>query len=179
MAESATLARPYANAAFDIAKADGELGRWSSMLQLLAGAVAEPAVRELLDTPSLDDAAKALRLADLFKDQLNDRARRFLSVLADNKRLLLLPEIAGQFEERRAEEEQTLDVEVVTAYPLTDQQTEALTQGLTRRFGKAVEMTSRIDASLMGGAVIRAGDTVIDGSIVGKLNKLKEALQRS
>ncbi|MEM1434078.1 MAG: F0F1 ATP synthase subunit delta [Pseudomonadota bacterium] len=179
MAESATLARPYANAAFDIAKSDGELPRWSSMLSLLAGAVAEPAVQELLETPSLDDEAKARRLADLFKDQLNDRAKRFLNVLATNKRLPLLAEIAGQFEERRAEEEQTLDVEVVSAYPLTDEQVDQLTQGLKRRFGKAVEMTSRIDTSLMGGAIIRAGDTVIDGSIVGKLNKLKEALQRS
>lgn len=179
MAELATLARPYANAAFDIARADAELPQWSSMLALLANAVATPEVQQLLNSPSLEDDAKAQRLGELFRDELNDRARRFLKVLGDNKRLPLLAEIALQFEERRAQEEQTLDVEVVSAYPLTAEQVELLTTGLKRKFGRAIELSSRTDASLLGGAVIRAGDTVIDGSVVGRLNKLKETLQRA
>ena len=179
MAELATLARPYANAAFDIAKADGELPRWSSMLMLLAEAVETEEVQQLLEAPKLDDAIKASQLSELFKDQLNDRARRFLGVLAENKRLLLLGEIAEQYELRRAEEEQSLEVEVISAYPLTDVQADALSQGLARKFGKTIELSHRTDATLIGGALIRAGDTVIDGTVAGRLNKLKESLQKN
>ena len=178
MAELATLARPYANAAFDLAKADGELARWSSMLGLLSEAVETEEIQQLLEAPKLDDQIKASRLADLFKEELNDRVKRFLGVLAENKRLPLLGEIAEQYELRRAEEEQSLDVEVISAYPLTDAQTDALSSGLARKFGKTIELTSRTDAALIGGAIIRAGDTVIDGTVAGRLNKLKESLQK-
>lgn len=179
MAELATLARPYANAAFDIAKGDGALNEWSRMLALLGSAAQTSAVQRLLESPDLEDSAKALRLGDLFRTELNDRSKRFLSVLAENKRLSLLPEIAAQFEERRAEEEQVLDVEVVAAYPLTPEQERKLADALGRKYGREINMSSRVDESLIGGAVIRAGDTVIDGSIQGKLEKLKETLGRT
>ncbi|MEM6708535.1 MAG: F0F1 ATP synthase subunit delta [Pseudomonadota bacterium] len=179
MAELATLARPYASAAFDIAKADGDLARWSGMLALLGEAVADETIHQFLDAPTLPDSAKASRLADLFKDQLNDRARRFLGVLADNKRLPLLAEIAEQFEVLRAQEEQSLDVEVLSAFPLTAEQESTLAAALAKRFDKSIELNSRTDDSLLGGVIIRAGDTVIDNSISGRLNKLKETLQRN
>ncbi len=179
MAELATLARPYANAAFDIAKSDKSLDSWSRMLSLLAGAAEQPAVKALLSSPDLEDTAKATKLGDLFRDDLNDRGRRFLTVLAENKRLDLLPEITEQFELRRAEEEKTLDVEVISAYPLQDYQADKLKSALERKYGRGVNLSSSVDSSLVGGAVIRAGDNVIDGSVHGRLTKLKETLLRT
>lgn len=179
MAELATLARPYANAAFDIAKGESSLDQWSNSLELLAAAVREPTVQQLLSSPDIEDDAKAARLADMFRDELNDRSRRFLAVLADNKRLELLPEIAEQYEARRAEEEQSLDVEIISAYPLTDDQANKLKAALHRKYDRDINLSSSVDAALMGGAVIRAGDNVIDGSVRGKLDKLRESLQRN
>ncbi|MFK7914646.1 MAG: F0F1 ATP synthase subunit delta [Pseudomonadales bacterium] len=179
MAELATLARPYANAAFDIAKGDTALDVWSRMLALLGGAAETDAVQQLLETPEVEDSDKAKRLGDLFGSELNDGGKRFLQVLAENKRLGLLPEIAEQFEERRAEELQVLDVEVISAYPVSDAQAKTLADGLQRKFGREINMTSRVDDSLIGGAIIRAGDTVIDGSVAGRLTKLKETLGKT
>lgn len=179
MAELATLARPYANAAFDIAKGDSELDQWSRTLALLSGAAQTETVQRLLEAPEVEDTDKAKRLGDLFAAELNDRGKRFLQVLAENKRLGLLPEIAEQFEERRAEALQVLDVEVIAAYPLTAPQEQALADGLKRKFGREINMTSRVDDALIGGAIIRAGDTVIDGSVSGRLTKLKESLGKT
>ena len=179
MAELATLARPYANAVFEIAKGDGDLDRWSRMLKLLGAAAREPAVRVLLDSPDIPDEQKAYRLADAFRDELNDRARKFLNVLADNKRLPLLPEIAEQYEAARAEEEKTLDVEVISALPLSGEQETRLADALRQKFERDVALTSRVDQELVGGVIVRAGDTVIDGSVRGRLEKLAETLQRT
>ena len=178
MAELATLARPYASAAFRIAKSDSELDVWSRMLTLLAGASKEPVVKRLLASPDMEDGAKATKLAELFRGDLSDRGRRFLGVLAENKRLDLLPEISTQFEARRAEEEQTLDVEVISAFPLSDEQAAKLKGALERKYGRDVNLTSSVDQGLVGGAIIRAGDNVIDGSVQGRLAKLKESLGR-
>lgn len=179
MAEMATLARPYANAVFDLAKSDRALDQWSKMLGLLAGAAGEPQVQTLLEAPDVADDQKAFRLADVFGDQVNDRAKKFLSVLASNKRLGLLGEIAEQFEVLRAQEEQSLDVEVISAFALVPQQEQALKEALQRKFAKEVSLTSRVDSTLVGGAVIRAGDMVLDGSVRGKLDKLKETLLKT
>lgn len=179
MAELATLARPYANAVFDVAKSDGELDRWSRMLALLGAAAENETVQILLSTPEVEEAQKAHRLAEICGPELNDRGRRFVQVLAGNKRLPLLPEIQAQFEALRAEEQATLDVTVTSAYPLSEQELERLKSALSSRFDREVSMVSDVDASLIGGAIIRAGDTVIDGSLKGKLDKLAETIQRT
>jgi F-type H+-transporting ATPase subunit delta len=179
MAELATLARPYANAAFDVAKSDGELDRWSRMLALLGAAAEEKTVQVLLATPDIEEAQKAYRLSEICGPELNDRGRRFVQVLAGNKRLTLLPEIHSQFEALRAEEQSTLDVSVTSAYPLSEQELDRLKSALSSRFDRDVSMVSDVDASLIGGAIIRAGDTVIDGSLRGRLNKLAETIQRT
>ena len=179
MAELATLARPYANAAFEIAKNDGELDRWSRMLLLLAAATDHESVQTLLSAPDVDETTKAYRLQEVIGPELNDRGRRFLQVLAGNKRLPLLGEIHTQFEVLRAEEQATLDVTVTSAFPLADEELERLKERLSKRFEREVNMASAVDASLIGGAVIRAGDTVIDGSVRGKLKKLAETVQRT
>ena len=179
MAELATLARPYANAVFTVAKSDGSLERWSRMLALMIAVATDEQVKQLLESPEVSDEQKAFRLADLCGDELNDRGRKFVQVLAHNKRLDIIAEVSAQFEALRAAEEQTLDVEVISAYPISEAESAALRQALARKYAKEVNLTSSVDSELIGGAVIRAGDTVIDGSIRGKLNKLAETLQRN
>ncbi len=179
MAELATLARPYANAVFSVAKADSDLDRWSRMLGFLSAAAADPQMKLLLDAPEVGEEQKAFRLIEVCGEELNDRARKFVQVLAVNKRLPLVGEIAAVFEELRALEQQSLDVEVLSAFPLSDAEAERLKAALGRKFDKAVQLESRVDESLIGGVLIRAGDVVIDGSVRGKLSKLKETIQRT
>ena len=179
MAELATLARPYANAVFDIAKSAGALDGWSRMLGCLGAVAADAGVRQLLEAPEMPDEQKAFRLADICGDELDDRARKMIQVLARNKRLGLIGEIRDQFEELKAQNEKVLEVEVVSARPLSAEQEESIRASLANRYQREVTMSSRVDEQLLGGAVIRAGDTVIDGSVRGKLDKLAETLQRT
>jgi F-type H+-transporting ATPase subunit delta len=179
MAELATLARPYANAVFDLAKGDKTLDQWSRMLSFLVAASGEPKVRQMLESPDLAAEVKARRLSELCGDELNDRARNLVGVLAQNKRLAALDEIRVQFEERKADEERVLEVEVITAYELAPEQSDKLRQALMRKFDREVNLTGRVDRQVIGGAVIRAGDTVIDASLRGRLDKLAETLQRN
>ncbi len=179
MAELATLARPYANAVFELAQADQALDAWSRILALLAAASEDPRVRRLLDSPDLAAEVKAHKLSGLCGDELNDKARNLVGLLARNKRLDVIDEIRAQFEDRKAEAERMLEVEVVTAYEMSPEQSEKLRSALQRKFDREVSLTGRVDSQVIGGAVIRAGDTVIDASLRGKLNKLAETLQRN
>lgn len=180
MAELATLARPYANAVFDIAKSGGEgLDRWSRMLGLLAAAVTESAVQQLIESPVVSVEVKAHRLCELVGDELNERGRNFVGLLAANDRLPLLPELVRQFEELKDLEDEILEVEIVSAFELDDADERRLNEMLAKHFQREVVITHDIDAALIGGAVIRAGDTVIDGSVRGRLDRLTETLKQS
>lgn len=178
MAEIATLARPYANAVFELAQESGELDLWSRQLAFLAIAMAEPTVKALVEAPSLSDAQKAFRLLELVRDNATSSVGNFIQVLAENKRLPLLFEISEQFEALKADAEKLLDVEITSTVPLTDEELSGFTQALERRFDQNINVSTAIDETLLGGAVIRAGDTVIDGSVRSKLDKLGEALSR-
>jgi len=179
MAELATLARPYANAAFELAREHRTLGVWERRLALLAAAAQDERVRGLLQSPDVAAEQKAYRLADLCGDEINHRGRKFLLVLARNGRLPLLGEIARRFGELKAEEERNLDVQVRSTYALTQEQAQRLKDALQAKFGKQVRLSSEVDPSLLGGAIVRAGDTVIDGSVRGRLDKLAEALAKA
>lgn len=179
MAETATLARPYANAVFDLARSEGRLTEWSPMLALLARVVETDRIKKLVAAPSLTPAVKAFQLIDVVRDEIDAGGRRFVNVLADNHRLALLPEIAAQFEALKAEAEKTLDVKITAAVELTGRQVDTYTQALRQRFEQEVNISVDIDPGLVGGAVIRAGDTVIDGSVRGRLTRLVESLQRN
>lgn len=176
MAEVATIARPYANAAFDIAKSDNTLDQWSRMLAVVDATSTHPTVQMLLDSPDMPANAKAFRLAEICGDELDDRGKKFLQALADHDRLGLMGEIREQFEALRAEEEKSLDVEVISAFEMSDAQTANLKDALGKRFEKDISIETSVDKSLIGGAIVRAGDVVIDGSVRGRLNKLSETL---
>lgn len=178
MAQTATLARPYANAAFDVAKAHGRLAEWSRMLALLAAAVATAEVEALIGDPSLGGEVKAHKLAQALQGELDDRGRRFVLALALYQRLALLPEVARQFEVMKAAAENVLEVEIVAAVALAEPQRERFAQALARRFGQEVQLAVTVDETILGGAIVRAGDTVIDGSVRGRLMRLAASLRR-
>jgi F-type H+-transporting ATPase subunit delta len=176
MAESITLARPYARAAFEAAKADKDLGAWSRMLALLAALGANEKVRTQLSTPSLTAEQQSDLLISLTGNELSPRVQNLVRLLAENKRLLLLPEISEIFDALKANQEMTVDVELSTAFDLSNEAVSALTQALQKRLDRQINLQTKVDRHLIGGAVIRAGDTVIDNSVRGKLTKLAEAM---
>jgi F-type H+-transporting ATPase subunit delta len=172
MAERATIARPYAKAAFEYARAANALAAWSQGLKVAAEIVADPRVAELINDPRWTAANLAGLIVDAAGPRLDAAMQNFVRVLAENHRLVLLPEIAAHYEAARAQVENTVDVEVVSAVALDAAQAEKLKQALNARLRRQVRMQSSVDASLLGGAVIRAGDLVIDGSLKGRLDRL-------
>jgi F-type H+-transporting ATPase subunit delta len=173
MSQALTLARPYARAAFSLARDAGDLGLWSDALAFAARIAADPQVAALLGNPKLTDADAVTLLSP---DGADGNFGNLLALLADNRRLALLPEIAGLYEELRAEAEHVLKAKVTSATEMLAGELDTIKVALRKRFGREVEIESAVDASLIGGAVIDAGDVVIDGSLRGKLSRLQAAL---
>jgi F-type H+-transporting ATPase subunit delta len=176
MADRATVARPYARAAFAHAQGSKELAAWSKLLGSAAAAAADARVARLIGNPHVTGDELVALFADVAGKAGGEAGRNFLRTLAENGRLALLPQIAAQFEVLRAEVEGVVDVEVVAAREIAAPQQKRLTEALTRRLGREVRLHTRIDASLLGGAIVRAGDLVIDGSLKGRLARLASAL---
>lgn len=176
MAEFSTLARPYAKAAFEHAVANGALESWSEALAWLAQLVEDAQLSALLRSPAISRAQRADLLIELGGGRLPAPVRNFVQVLASNDRLLLLPVILEQFQALKADHERLVEVEVTSAAPLDQGQQQRLAEALVKRLGREVRIQVSIDPALIGGAIIRAGDTVIDGSLRGRLNKLAGAL---
>lgn len=172
MAEKSTIARPYAQAIFAIAREQGNLQDWSGMLQLAAEVAADPTMAKVIDNPRVTRNQVCELFLEICGDGLNDTAKNMIGVLADNGRLGFMPEIAALFEVERAHAEGFLNAEVVSAFPLTEAQKGSIAEALKRRLGKNINLECKTDESLLGGAVIRAGNLVIDGSAVGKLETL-------
>ncbi len=176
MSELTTTARPYARAAFDIAKANGEQEKWTEMLTFMAVVAYDPNMRAVLDSPRLSQQQAAELFISVCEEQIDVRGKNFIKLLAENDRISLLPEIAALYQHYRAEAEGTVDAEVISASDVSESQLSKIAASLKQRLGKEVHLTSKIDESLIGGAIIRAGDLVIDGSVRGRLNKLSTAL---
>ena len=176
MAELSTLARPYAKAAFDFARDKGALAQWSEQLAVCAAVAADAGMESVLGNPSLTDEQQAQTLNEVCGDATSAEVKNFVVVLADNKRLPLLPEITTQFDLLKANLEKSVDVEVVSAFDLDDATAEKLAGVLRQKLEREVKVSTSTDADLLGGVLIRAGDLVIDGSVRGRLNKLAEAM---
>lgn len=173
MSQTLTLARPYARAAFAVARDENAFPAWSQALAFAARVAADPQVAALLGDPRLADADAAALLAP---PDASEAFQRFLAMLAGNRRLAQLPEIAGLYEELRAEAERVVKARVTSAAPLPAGELDVLKAALRKRFGSEVEVETSVDPALIGGAVIDAGDVVIDGSLKGKLERLQSAL---
>ncbi|MDA3933934.1 MAG: F0F1 ATP synthase subunit delta [Gammaproteobacteria bacterium] len=175
MLENATLARPYAKAIFAIA-GDDQSG-YSEQINLLAAIVADPQLTALIGHPRIPHAQLADVINDVAGEAFAKPLQDFVKILADNGRLPLLADIAEQFGELRAAAEKVLQVEVLTAMPLSETQHAALQKNLAQRFGSAIELGARVDESLLAGVIVRAGDQVIDASARGRLQRLGQAMQ--
>tara|TARA_R110002110_G_scaffold205066_7_gene417029 strand:- start:160513 stop:161049 length:537 start_codon:yes stop_codon:yes gene_type:complete len=176
MAELSTLARPYARAAFEFARDHGVLAEWAQQLSTAAEVTMDSRMEAVLNNPSLTAQQQAQTLGDVCGDALSAESRNFIGILAANKRLSLLPEIYALFAEYKANQEKSVDVEVVSAFDLPDATRDRLAEVLGRKLEREVKVSTTTDHDLLGGVLIRAGDMVIDGSVRGRLNKLAEAM---
>ena len=176
MAELSTVARPYAKAAFEYALAAGDLAGWSAQLSTAAAVARQGVIKKVLASPAMTTDQQAQTFIDVCGDALNDKGQNFIRVLAKNKRLTLLPQIAVIFEAHKAAQEKSVDVELSTAFELDASAQQSLVQALSGKLQREVKVTAVVDKELLGGVLIRAGDLVIDGSVRGRLAKLAEAM---
>lgn len=176
MAELTTLARPYAKAAFEYAHAANALQTWSDMLALAAAVAQQDGMNKVLTSPNCTAEQKGSTFVEVCGDQLNQQGQNFIRVLAENGRLELLPEIDQLFDVFKANQEKSIDVEVATAFELGGDVQDKLAKALSAKLDREVKVSSSVDKDLLGGVLIRAGDTIIDGSVRGRLAKLAEAM---
>jgi F-type H+-transporting ATPase subunit delta len=176
MADRLTVARPYAKAAFAQAKADGRVGPWSEALGRAALVVSDARVRALFGSPKVHARQLADLVADIAGEGLDRNGRNFIQMLAENGRLAFLPEIAQQFDALKADLERVVDVSITSAAPMADNERGQLVAALEKRFDRKVHLEALVDESLIGGAVVRAGDLTIDGSVKARLVRLAHDL---
>jgi F-type H+-transporting ATPase subunit delta len=181
MADFETAARPYARAIFELASEEGLLQQWQDNLQLAAAVVSDPDMHALIEQPAI----LPRELSDLFLSvidaagaEADDNFRNLLKLLAENSRLAALPAIATVFETLKQEAEGKIEVRVRSAQELSAEQQERIASSMAKRLGKEVSITSEVDSSLIAGAIVTAGDLVIDGSASGRMQKLTIALNK-
>ena len=174
MPDKSTIARPYAKAAFEAA--GGRLGEWSEGLRRAAAVVLDPRVAALLDNPHVTPEQLAGLISSIAEPHLDEAGRNFIRALADNRRLACLPEGAARFDELKAEAEGTIEVTLTSAAPLSEPQQRSLAGALERRLRRRVQLRCELDPGLLGGATVRAGDLVIDGSVRSRLERIAHQL---
>jgi len=176
MSDLTTIARPYAKAAFDFAVEKQQLTQWSEMLAFAAEVTNNEQINELLT-----GSASAEKLAEIFiaicGEQFDEFGQNLLKVMAENGRLQALPDVFEQFVALKKEFEKNVDVEIISATELSEQQLSDISSKLEQRLERKVQLNCSVDETLLGGVVIRAGDLVIDNSARGRLNRLSDALQ--
>lgn len=176
MAELTTLARPYAKAAFQYALDAQDLSGWARQLATLAGASQYGAMVKVIASPSRSADQQAKALIDACGDELSEPVRNYVQLLAQNKRLILLPEIHELFEALKHLQEQSVEVELTTAFELADADQENLAKALEEKLKRKVSVRAEVDQELLAGVIVKAGDLVIDGSMRGRLEKLAKAI---
>lgn len=178
MANNASIARPYAKAVFDLAQETGSFESWSAALAQLALIGNDDSFGALVSDPRVDASNITDLLVDLSKDTLPEGGANLVKLLVQNDRLDSLSDIEQQFGELVAKAQASVNAEVITAMALTEDQKSSLTSALEARLGLKVAIEETIDAGLVGGAIVKAGDLVIDGSARGRIEKLTTALLR-
>lgn len=175
MAEIATIARPYAVALFRVAQA-GNLSAWSELVSEMAQVAALPDVEALAHNPNVSAKLTAETFLSVLKSPVNDEAKNFVAMLTENGRLTLLPEICAQFHDLKNASEGSADVEIISAFELTETQVQELTATLEKKFGRKLHPMVSVDSSLIGGVRVMVGDEVLDTSVRAKLQQMHVAL---
>lgn len=176
MAEITTIARPYAEAVFALAAEAKQLGEWSTMLAFASAVAADDNMKAMIGNTSVNKDQLTALFLDVCGNKLTDHGKNMVKVLIENRRLNVLTEIAKQYETLKAEAEKTIEAEVISAFEMNKDQQKQIADKLKTRLGREVTLTCRVDNTLLGGVVIKAGDLVIDGSAIGQIHKLSVAL---
>lgn len=176
MADLITIARPYAKAAFDFAVEHNNIESWQKMLVLTSEVSKDEQIRNILTSDMKPDAIAQLFI-NICKDVLDEYSANFIKIMAENKRLALLPEVFVLFQQYCLEKASAADVDVISAVELTAEQLSKISTAVEQRLSRKVNLKCHIDKSIISGFIIRTGDMVIDSSIRGRLNRLSDALQ--
>jgi F-type H+-transporting ATPase subunit delta len=176
MSEQISLARPYAKAIFEIARDSGDYSLWSDQLEFLAMVAADPAMKEIIQNPEITEQRLTDLILDVGKDQFNEHTQNLVKLLVHNDRLAAAEDINQQFLVLRDEAEQVIEAQLITASEVDDAQKQSIETALSGRLGKKIKLETAVDESLIGGAVVRAGDWVVDGSVKAQLQDLVGAI---
>lgn len=175
MAELATIARPYAEALFRVAKS-GNLSAWSDLVSEMAQVAALPEVKSFADNPKVSDQQIVDTFLSVLKSPVNAEAKNFVGMLVENGRLTLLPEIGAQFHALKNAQEGAADAQIISAFQLSDAQVKDLVATLEKKFGRKLHPSVEVDVSLIGGVRVVVGDEVLDTSVRAKLQQMHVAL---
>jgi len=178
MSDFTTAARPYAKAVYDIADENKTLDSWGDALANLANVISDSQMSELLDNPELGNIQKGELLIQVLGDNLTEQQQNLVKLMAENGRLKLMPDVLEQFEVARAKAENKIEAEVISAFELSAEQSSELVNTLKNKLGCDITLTVTIDKSLIGGVIIKAGDTIIDASMKSQLDSLALSLGR-
>jgi F-type H+-transporting ATPase subunit delta len=178
MEDASALARPYGLAAFKQAQEEGKIEQWSEMLHLRVLILQDAIMRGLVANPKVNDEQLAGLVIDVAGDGLTKTGQNLVRILAENERLTEMAGVAAVFEQERDRIEGRSHVEVTSAFELTDKQQKSIGESMSKRLGTEVDVSVTVDKSLIGGVIIRAGDTVIDASLRGRLGQLGQSLTR-
>jgi F-type H+-transporting ATPase subunit delta len=177
MAETRTIARPYAEAVFKLAKTGGTLPVWSEMLQLLAAIATDEQIKVLIGNPKVPPRRLGELLLGICGDKLTGEGRNFVLLLAENGRIEVLPEVSEMFEQLKTRHDGVLDAKVTSAFAMSDAQLKDLVADLEARFKRKIEAKVSIDPELIGGVKVEVGDEVLDASVRAKLEAMAVALK--
>ncbi len=177
MAEAITIARPYAEAVFKLAREEKELSVWSEMLDVILLVISDKQISAILNNPRIPADKLSEVIIDSCSGSLNKQAKNLITVMADNKRLQIFPQLKALYEQLRARHENILEAKIISAFPLKPDQEEKLVSVLRTKFQRKVNVISAVDADLIGGVKIEIGDQVIDSSVSGKLAAMTAVLK--
>jgi len=176
MSEQMSLARPYAKAIFELARDAGDYARWSDQLELLAMMAQDSSMVEVISNPDVSEQQLAELIIDVAGDQLDEQGRNLVKLLARNNRVTVVADINQQFLVLRDDAEQVIEAQLITASDVNDAQKKTIEAALSSRLGKQIKLEATVDESLIGGAIVRAGDWVVDGSVKAQLQDLVGAI---
>lgn len=176
MSELSSLARPYAKAIFELARDAGDYAQWSDQLEMLAAIAGDESMVDLISSPTVSEQQLTEIVLDVAKDQLNEQGQNLARLLVHNGRLSVVADIREQFQEMRDEAEQVIEARLITASEVDDAQKQSIETALSKRLGKQIKLEAEVDETLIGGAVVRAGDWVVDGSVKAQLEDLVHAI---